>query len=329
MCKNLIAIAVLGTLGAQAQSSVQVYGSIDGGMRNVTNVNAAGDSKLSIGSNGQYYPNRVGFIGSEDLGGGLKANFKLETGFNTGTGALDNASNRLFNRSSWVGLSGDWGQLNVGHQYTVAFFTAMDYDPFNYKYAYIIPVSAATAGGRYDNDIQYTGAFGKFTVRAEYALGESAGNAGTNAAQALGLSYADGAWNWGGAYSDRDVAGFSDKNFTFGGAYKKDGWRVALGYIDDTLATASGVDSTTKNAWGGVSYQLAPQVVLTAAYYETKVALNRVDGKRQLWMVGATHALSKRTNFYADIDYAKLGGLSRIGTRTTQVGVSAGIEHLF
>ncbi|MDC8757183.1 porin [Janthinobacterium fluminis] len=328
--KTSILILLAALAGAvQAQSGVTIYGSIDGGLRNQTNVNAAGDSKLSIGSNGQYYPNRLGFIGSEDLGDGMKVHFKLESGFNTGTGALDNSGGRLFNRSSWVGVSGKWGQLNFGHQYTIAFFTANDYDPFNYKYAYIIPVSAATAGGRYDNNIQYTGTFGAYKVRAEYAPGEKAGNAGTNTAKAVGLSYADGPLNWGGAYSRRDVDGYSDTHYTVGGAYKTGGWRLAAGYMDDKLATATGSDSTTKNAWGGLSYDVSPQLIVTGAYYQTKVSVANIGGAKKLAMLGVVYYLSKRSNLYADIDHAKLSGRSRIGAQTSQTGISIGIDHLF
>ncbi|WP_317203574.1 porin [Janthinobacterium sp.] len=331
MNKYILVLTVCAALAgaAQAQSGVTMYGSIDGGLRNQTNVDAAGGSKLSVGSNGQYYPNRLGFIGSEDLGDGLKVQFKLESGFNTGTGALDNAAGRLFNRSSWVGLAGSLGQVNFGHQYTIAFFTANDYDPFNYKYAYIIPVSAATAGGRYDNSIQYTGTFGAYKVRAEYAPGEKPGSAGTNTAKAVGLSYLDGPLNWGGAYSSRDVEGFSDKHYTVGAAYKGGGWRVAAGYMDDKLATASGVDSTTKNAWGGLSYEVAPQIVVSGAYYQTKTAVAGIAGARKLAMLGVVYYLSKRSNLYADIDYARLSGRARIGTQTSQTGISVGIDHLF
>mgnify|MGYP005805723351 CR=1 FL=1 len=97
MKKSLLALAVLGAFAgaAQAQSAVTIYGSFDGGVRNLTNVNAAGDNRLTMGSNGTYNSNRIGFKGVEDLGGGLNAHFVLETGFNTGTGALDNAANRL------------------------------------------------------------------------------------------------------------------------------------------------------------------------------------------------------------------------------------------
>ena len=331
MNKNILALAVLGALAgaAQAQSSVTVYGSFDGGVRSKTNVNAAGDSVLTMSSNGQYYSNRLGFLGAEDLGGGLKANFKLETGFNTGTGALDNANNQLFNRSAWVGLSGDWGQVNLGRQYTVAFFTVADYDPFNYKFTGIIPLAGAAAGTRFSNDVQYTGTFGAFKARAEYAFGEVAGNTGTNSAKAIGVSYGGDPVSIGAAYTNRDIANFSDKNFTIGGAFKSGGLRVALGYIDDKLATASGIDSTTKNAWGGLSYQLSPQAQLTGAYYQTKVSVANVEGKKKLLIVGATYALSKRTNFYADIDNVKLSGSSLVGTQSSQTGISLGINHLF
>src|SRR3569833_1277636 len=83
MKKTLLALAVIGTFcgAAQARADVTVYGSIDAGLRNQTNTDAAGDSLLSMGSNGTYRSNRLGFKGTEDLGGGLNAHFVLETGF--------------------------------------------------------------------------------------------------------------------------------------------------------------------------------------------------------------------------------------------------------
>lgn len=331
MKKHMFFLTVVVALAgaAHAQSNVTVYGSVDGGVRSKTNANAAGDSMLTIGSNGQYYSNRLGFMGTEDLGGGLKANFRLESGFNTGTGALDNISNQLFNRSAWVGLSGDWGQVNFGRQYTIAFFTVADYDPFNYKFSGIIPLIGAAAGSRFNNDVQYTGTFGPLKARAEYAFGEAAGHIGTNSAKAIGVSYGGDPVSVGAAYTVRDIANFSDKNFTIGGTFKTGGLRVALGYIGDNLATASGIDSTIKNVWGGLSYELSAQAQLTGAYYETKVAVAHVEGKRKLFIIGGTYALSKRTNVYADIDNAKLSGSFMIGTQRSQTGVSAGICHLF
>ena len=94
MKKSLLALAVLGVFAgaAQAQSSVTVYGSFDGGLRHT---NSAAGSAWTVSSNGTYLSNRIGFKGVEDLGGGLNAHFTLETGFNTGNGALDNTTNQL------------------------------------------------------------------------------------------------------------------------------------------------------------------------------------------------------------------------------------------
>ncbi len=77
--------------------SAAIYGSFDGGVRRLSNVNAAGDDRVTVGSTGTSMSNRIGFRGMEDLGGGYNAHFTLESGFNTGTGALD-AANTLFNR---------------------------------------------------------------------------------------------------------------------------------------------------------------------------------------------------------------------------------------
>jgi predicted porin len=178
MKKSLLALAVLGAFAgvAQAQTNVTLYGSIDAGLRRVNKVDAAGDSRWTFGaptnvatgsgSNGTYQSNRVGFKGVEDLGGGLNAHFTLESGFNSGNGQLD-ATNSLFNRSAFVGLGGAWGALDLGRQYTVAYKTVAVYDPFNYKFTSLIPLSGlALSGSRLNNDVQGTAVFGPATVRA-------------------------------------------------------------------------------------------------------------------------------------------------------------------
>lgn len=361
MKKSLLALAVLGAFAgvAQAQTSVTIYGSFDAGVRYQSSQTANGNSKLTMGSNGTYNSNRIGFKGVEDLGGGLNAHFDLETGFNSGTGELNNASNMLFQRSAFVGLGGQWGSLDLGRQYTVAFKTVGAYDPFNYKYTAIIPLTGASvsAGTRFNNDIQYTGTFGPITARAEWALGEQAGSARNASAQAVGVSYANGPLALGGAYTLRKPsvgtpATFQDnRDWTVGGAYTFGPARVALGYARETQDAAAGSSTQTKNAWIGGSYDITPALGLSAAYYNTLTS-STSSGKRQLFIVGTTYALSKRTNFYADIDYAKYDGsaagtltsngvaattypagtqlpASTIAGQSKQTGVSVGINHLF
>jgi predicted porin len=360
MKKLLLTLAVPGLFAgaahAQVQANVAIYGSIDGGIRNLTNTNAAGQSKLTIGSNGNYYANRIGFKGTENLDGGLNAHFVLETGFNTGTGTLDNNVNQLFNRSALVGLSGSWGSLELGRQYSIAFKTAIALSPFGFNYMAITPITGAVAGSqvlgtpsatavaanagatRFNNDIQYAGTFGPMTARVEYALGEQAGNTRNGAAQALGLGYANGPLSLAGAYTTQRsnmattaAASWQDrKQWVIAGAYKLGAVRVTLGYIDDKLSSAAAGDRKTENAWGGLEYDINPALALTGGYYQTKVSGGAIgDGKKELYILGGTYALSKRTKFYAEVDNANNIGILMASAQARSTGISVGINHLF
>lgn len=334
MKKSLLALAIVGTFCgvASAQSSVTLYGSFDGGIRHVDN-DASGNSKTSISSSGTYNSNRWGLRGKEDLGGGMDAHFVLESGFNTGTGAV---VGDLFGRSAYVGLGGTWGSIDLGHQYTVAFKTVGMYDPFNYKYVGITTAVGATAGVRNSNDIQYTGTFSGLTVRAEHALGEVAGDSSAKSKTAIGLGYANGPLSVGGAYTaingnpTATPATGDGKHYTLGAAYTFGAARVAVGFADLKTKTAT-VDNTQKDAWIGASYNITPQAAITAAYYDVKYSgpATADNGKKQVAIVGATYALSKRTNFYADIDRTRFGGGKIVGKLDSATGFSVGINHLF
>lgn len=177
------------------QSSVTVYGTINVGLRRLNNVNAEGCSTLKMGSMGDYYGNRIGLKGVEDLGDGLNAHFHLEAGFNSGTNALDNKidnkSERLFNRISSVGMAGSFGTIDLGRQPSVAVKTVYAYEPFRFRYVCIIPPAGAVAGDtngsvnrpfgttdgpRFSNGVQYFGKFDNVNVGIEYIFGEQAGD---------------------------------------------------------------------------------------------------------------------------------------------------------
>lgn len=342
-----IALGAMSTL-ALAQSNVTVYGSVDAGLRNMTNVNAAGDDRLTMGSNGTFRSNRIGFRGSEDLGADLKAIFLLEAGFNTGTGALNNTNSQLFQREARVGLAGRWGQVDLGRQYTVAYKTILAFDPFVYRYPSVTYALSSTAGTRNSNDIQYTGSFGGMTLRAEYALGEVAGSNSQGATQAVGATYASGPVKLGASYTraERNVGTAAATNyrdydhFAVGGAYTFGKATASLGYVDETQE-GTARDSTAKWMWAGLAYKLTPQLGLTGAWYRNKVfntaastSVAAGDAKRDLYMVGVTYELSRRTTLYSEIDIHKLdGGYATGGTtrlnQTRQTGISAGIMHMF
>ncbi len=90
---------------ALAQSNVEVFGIVDTAVEWARSGDGVNVNRLVSGQNSA---SRFGMRGSEDIGGGLKANFWLENGFNTDTGALSDSA-RLFNRRATVGLSGPWG----------------------------------------------------------------------------------------------------------------------------------------------------------------------------------------------------------------------------
>ncbi|WP_112992759.1 porin [Herminiimonas fonticola] len=334
------------------QSSVSIYGTIDGGVRHLTNATVAG-SVTKIGSNGEYYNNRLGFKGTEDLGGGMNAHFHLEAGFNTGTGALDNKDGRVFNRLSSVGIAGPFGSIDFGRQPSVACKAVYAYEPFQYRYVHIIPLAGAVAGNndgqvsrpfgtvdgpRFSNAVQYFGKFGGFTASAEYAMGEVAGSSSNGSAKAIGLGYTDGTFSIGGAYTRQNpnvaTTGTPDyreqDQVTFGGAYKIGDIRIAGGYINTTTQTT--VTNQAKNIWLGARYDFTRATSLTAGYYRTTLETSaREIARRNLLIVGATYALSSRTSLYADIDQAILHGLVSLppGRQTRQTGTSIGISHMF
>jgi len=123
MKKSLIALAVLAASGAaMAQSSVTLYGRLDASIGQTTEdkTSATGvvtENDQTVINASQLNTTFWGLKGTEDLGGGLTANFKLESNFNIDTGAIGSGST-LFERTATVGLAGGFGAVNLGRQYT-------------------------------------------------------------------------------------------------------------------------------------------------------------------------------------------------------------------
>lgn len=137
-----IAIPALGLacLGAHAQSSVTLYGVVDNAIQR-TNAGGAGSTTgLSTGGNAT---SRIGFRGTEDLGGGWRAGFWLESGqsTDTGTGRATNTNNQAsgattagaltFDRMSYVSLGNDnYGDVRLGHDFVPTHYNSIMFDPF-------------------------------------------------------------------------------------------------------------------------------------------------------------------------------------------------------
>jgi predicted porin len=334
MKKTITALAVLGSFAgaASAQTSVTMYGSYDNSLRYLTNVDAAGHSKLSMNSLGVYNSNRLGFKGIEDLGDGMYARFVLEAAFSGGTGA---GADQLFGRESTVGIGDSWGEVVVGRQFSVNARTLSGYDPFSFKYLSIVPLSKETIGissARFSNDVQYTGKFDDLTVRAEYVPGEVAGGGfSTGTAFALGGTYVLGSTSVGAAYTkwnDFGGPGLDRTQGTIGVSYLIGPGRITGGYMDDSQK-AIGSPTTSANTWIGGTYNFSPAFALTAAYYKTKGAITNQGRNRHLMIMGVTYFLSKRTNLYAEIDRNTFGGAAVVNGQQTQTGITSGLAITF
>jgi predicted porin len=164
MKKTLIALAALAATGAFAQSSVTIYGQVDLGVATVKDSFAAGvldanahDFNQTGVTSGKQYTSRIGFKGTEDLGGGLKANFALEYALTPNV-----ETNAMKVRTGTVGLSGDFGALTVGRMTTPYYNVeiAMDLvgggnNNLGNTPGYVVS-NHNLNGGRVDNAVQYT-----------------------------------------------------------------------------------------------------------------------------------------------------------------------------
>ena len=169
MKKSLVALAALAVAGvASAQSSVTLFGVVDAAVSGYKNQadtpfgNTVSKSQTVL-SNSGYNSSRLGFRGTEDLGGGLAASFWLEAGINndTGTGAATGGG-LSFNRRSTVSLSGNFGEVRLGRDYVPTFWNDTVFDPFGTNGVGTNLVS--TAGG-----LSSTGANnGGFTTNGNY-----------------------------------------------------------------------------------------------------------------------------------------------------------------
>jgi predicted porin len=254
---STLSLALLGAAGAaHAQNSVTLYGLIDESIQYVHNANQANQNLTQLFA-GNLQGNRFGLKGTEDLGGGLKAIFQLENGFDVNTGKLGQGG-RMFGRQAYVGLTQDmYGTVTLGRQY----------DPL------VDMVQAITA----DNYFGST-----FTTPGDVDNNDN--DSRTNNA----VKYVSPVWSgfqFEGMYAFGGVAGATGAGQTWSGAatYGTGPFSVAAGYIrmenGNTAASRGITPATPTGAWNsgvtsgsvfGISningaYQSSKSVSITSA----------------------------------------------------------------
>ncbi|WP_026163887.1 porin [Cupriavidus neocaledonicus] len=356
MKRNLAGLAcVIASASAAAQTSgVTLYGVADANIEYTNNnlgTGPDGHSKVGVSSGG-LSPSRWGLRGVEDLGGGKKALFALESGFSLDNG-ISTQGGRLFGRQAWVGMRAGAHQVTLGRQYTSLFLMMANYSPTAYATTYEPVVGIAGANLREDNMVKYHVDLGPLTAEAHWSFGEQPGTVAGSSAYGGGFDYRIGSFGVAVAYDSINSAKTADYTRT---------QKAALGLryqITPTLLAQAAYrynNNGTRAAntaarddlwWAALNYQATGALQLTGAfYYDNVKSLYTATGKSNPsnpWQVTfiADYSLSKRTDVYLSTAYTKNASLNfeslngamaayQIApNEKSQFGVAMGMRHKF
>ena len=336
MKKSLIALAVLASSGAaMAQSSVTLYGLVDAyvGHTSTTTTTYVGTVGTSVKTNQNVVNSsgannsRWGLKGTEDLGNGLKANFVLESGFATDDGTAVGAQ---FGRQAFVGLSGDFGAVSLGRQYTAYFalYTATNnlYDTNLATTSAVWGRGIAKHSDRASNSIAYTSpVFSGVSGAVVIGLGEDkAPGVPVSQNNSLHIKYANGPVLAGYAYQEEKTGAATNKYNLLAGSYDFGVAKLTAGFN-----MAKNNTLKDKEYQVGVSAPFGAATVAAGySYSKSEVTATSVTSKAQGLSLLGTYSLSKRTTLYAGLNATNFKNGAGNTTNKSSV-VAAGVRHTF
>lgn len=353
---HAIALAVLATAAASAnaQSTLTVFGLMDLSVNSLKNGSTTSKSMDTAGLN----TSRIGFRGTEDLGGGMIAGFWLEAGVSGDTGAAGGGTGYdstgakttgFFNRRSTLSLSGGFGEVRLGRDYTVNFNVSGKFDAFGAngfgngsnlyanKSVFDKSSTAATTGAatalRVNNAVSYFlpkdlgGFYGQLQIAApEYVQG--------NGYKGGMLGYAAGPVDVATSYSQINVyAADKLKTFNIGASYN---FGVAKVYGLYNQSKLGALKYTT--------YELSAGVPLGQGEFRASLGKGNAEGgttaynssDATLWGLEYLYNLSKRTAVYTQAGSLKNKGASAMSvggagdaTAAKSTGYGVGVRHTF
>ena len=333
---------VLAALPAFAQSSVQAYGLIDVSAGQFQN---AGGLKVKRLDSGNLSTSYIGFRGTEDLGGGLKASFQLDSFLLADSGGASRVPgvDGFWARNANVSLSGGFGTLRLGRQGPALFVSTLLFNAFGDSFGfspsirqyYNLPSGTPLVGDSgWNNAIGYTTPrLGGFTATVQVAAGEGAAtakgrNIGGNVLYFGGPLSLSAAWQNVQAQGTLGRAisafpGFVDQTaYQFGGAYDL-GFMKAFGQYG-VIKTDATSDVKVTNMQAGVTVPLgAGKLMASYGKSELDVVSPLADKVSKILTLGYSYSLSKRTELYGVYMSDKYTGLS---SGTT---MAAGVRHTF
>lgn len=316
-----------------AQTNLTLYGTVDTGVEYLTNVTTEGRSLVRMPNLTGSWPSHWGVLGEEDLGDGLKAMFKLESGLALDSGAL-NHGGRLFGREAWVGVGGKYGAVKLGRQLSMTPYTLFIADVIGQSIYSLASLDPYIPNARMDNTISYVGKFSDFTAGATYSFGrdtanlgspnpaanncpgETAGNSKACRQYTLLVKYDAPTFGVAAAY-DRMNGGagstwpapptqtlnksdYTDSRISLTGYYRYSKGRVGLGWIGrDTDALA---DTKSAIYFVGADYAMIPSILFAGMVARNKID-NATNDASTMTILRATYFLSKRTSLYVSTAY--------------------------
>ncbi|HJV81570.1 porin [Noviherbaspirillum sp.] len=347
-----------GLYSGVSMAETTIYGIIDTGVEYVTHANAAGDSVVKMPTLTGSLPSRIGFKGTEDLGGGMQALYVLETGLSPDVGAVGQG-NRLFGRQAFVGLKGAYGTLSLGRQANMTLVSMFKADVMGPNIHGMSNMDGYLPNARSDNAIGYMGKFDAFSVGATYSFGRDASAAGGPAAtncggEVAGNSKACSQFTGLLAYDTKafGVAAAYDK--LYGNAGAAGGLTNSSYYVERTSLngyamlgntkfggglikrkTHAATDNTADLYYAGVSYPFAKAWMLDAQVARLDVK-NSPDASTLL-SARVTYNLSKRTAVYTSFGHINNDGAaaiavsagSSVAAGVDQSGMMVGVRHFF
>jgi predicted porin len=367
--KKLLCFALLisPAVGAQAQSSVTLYGAVNADIQYMSGIPTSNGGSTSRwrANTGDWGGSILGMKGVEDIGGGMKIVFRLEQDVNTMTGTAGGGGS-FFSRWATVGPSGDKiGTLLLGRELTIA-NGVWDFDPLGQSSWSSASLVRGRNWQKSSNNVSYQSpTFAGLDFYGQYSLSNATnwnGNGTTPQGRQAGLqlTYTAALFQVRGIYDEiRDpLNGRLDNPFAASREYFV-GANLFLGPFKVQAAytaerTSGGVNTqapsptTADMEWGGVTWQASPAAALIAAVYH--VNANSGGGNATIYTIGGSYNLSKRTflnfqiaavrnsktaNFGLDANNEGPGGLidgtfnENPAPGRSQAGAYAGIQHSF
>ncbi len=313
MKKTVLVGAVLAAFAgaAAAQSSVTLFGVIDANVRSAKSGSA---SIKQVGTDG-LNSSRLGVRGTEDLGGGLKAGFWLESALNPDTGSADGS--RFWGRRATVSLSSaDMGELRIGRHKVAARLAIDGFTPFEttgigeITKAYSALGSGADTLNRSDNQVAYSLPENLGGIYGTFEVGAGEGTDGKKYTSAR-LGYKDKELNVAGAYAQTDAKGSKYKLSVLGASYDF-GAAVVMATVANTKFDAYKQSIFTIGAKVPVTKEGSVRVHYAHSNANDAVALAKVADDLNILSFGYVHDMSKRTALYATYSQIDNKGNSKV-----------------